>query len=543
MPQLLTQTDGNSYTTAVATNAAGDVFVAGNFTGTVIVGTTTLVSAGITDVFVAKWSPANNRFEWAKRVGGSARDEALAIVARDGSVYVAGKFYSAIADFGAVTLTNADDVTTSDAFVMKLTDRGTNADFSWAQRIGGPGTDEAGSLALSESGVYVGGSFVSETANFGNLNLTHDTAAGFDGFVAKLSDIDGGASFDWVRLISGDGFDEVYSLAVSGNNVYVAGSFTSDTTVFGSLKLANSSPFKDSGLSNGFVARLTDNGTTANFTWAQRAGFVASTVAANGNSVYVAGFIVEKATFGDITLTESDGRDMYVAKLTDQGDSSEYTWVRQIINTNRSYLSGIVVRGANVYVTGIFDTGPLSVGDKKLINASDIGTDDIFVVLLTDQGSTNSVEWAQQAGGVSDDWAAALAITTNGSIYIVGSTYPPVSFGRFTVARTSKSRVGYLAALSGVTLATKTPSAQLAFDLWPNPAQATTTLRLPALPATTRATLTLTLCDALGRAVRRYNLSSTSTTHELNLIGLAPGLYILHVQTDAVQATRRLVVE
>ena len=80
-------------------------------------------------------------------------------------------------------------------------------------------------------------------------------------------------------------------------------------------------------------------------------------------------------------------------------------------------------------------------------------------------------------------------------------------------------------------------------DRAPNPARTTTTALLPALPGT--ATATLTLRDALGRALRTQTVAlSTAGLHqELDLSGLPAGLYAVQVRAGTATATRRLVVE
>jgi len=60
---VATAATGNfSAVTATAVDAAGNVFVAGNFTGTVVLGGTTLTSLGSRNVFVAKFNPARDQF-------------------------------------------------------------------------------------------------------------------------------------------------------------------------------------------------------------------------------------------------------------------------------------------------------------------------------------------------------------------------------------------------------------------------------------------------------------------------------------------------
>lgn len=68
-------------------------------------------------------------------------------------------------------------------------------------------------------------------------------------------------------------------------------------------------------------------------------------------------------------------------------------------------------------------------------------------------------------------------------------------------------------------------------------------MQLPAVPGASVATLTL--CDALGRAVctTTVMLLAARQHHELNLAGLPAGLYALQVQAGEARAIPRLVVE
>lgn len=95
----------------------------------------------------------------------------------------------------------------------------------------------------------------------------------------------------------------------------------------------------------------------------------------------------------------------------------------------------------------------------------------------------------------------------------------------------------------GTVLATRAgrPAAGLTF--WPNPAHATVLAQLPATPGGGHATLVLR--DAVGRLVRtqRLVLPAASAAAELELTGLAPGLYHALVQAEGQALSGRLVVE
>ena len=122
---------------ATAVDAAGNVYLAGNFKNSVTLGGTTLTSLGGYDVFVAKFNPATNQFVWAQRAGGTNNDFANALAVSGSRVYVAGYFESLTAGFGSTTLTNAGTLTSAgyaDVFVAKLTDAGNTGSFGWAQQ-------------------------------------------------------------------------------------------------------------------------------------------------------------------------------------------------------------------------------------------------------------------------------------------------------------------------------------------------------------------------------------------------------------------------
>ena len=85
---------------------------------------------------------------------------------------------------------------------------------------------------------------------------------------------------------------------------------------------------------------------------------------------------------------------------------------------------------------------------------------------------------------------------------------------------------------------TAASSAAAGISISPNPTHGHATLHLPALPGTA----TLTIFDALGRTLH-IQTAAANAKAELDLIGLAPGLYTVRVQAGGSTATRRLVVE
>ena len=65
---------GNDRISDIATDAQGNVYVTGSFTGQISLGGTLLSSAGKADILVAKYNPAGVLL-WARKAGGSEVDE------------------------------------------------------------------------------------------------------------------------------------------------------------------------------------------------------------------------------------------------------------------------------------------------------------------------------------------------------------------------------------------------------------------------------------------------------------------------------------
>ena len=91
--------NGSSAVNAMATDANGNVYLVGDFRFTLRVGSFSLTSVGLTDIFVAKWSTASNSFVWAQRAGGINEDYANAISVNGTNIYIAGRFSSAADSF------------------------------------------------------------------------------------------------------------------------------------------------------------------------------------------------------------------------------------------------------------------------------------------------------------------------------------------------------------------------------------------------------------------------------------------------------------
>lgn len=530
-----------SVVNATAADAQGNIFIAGSLDGTASFGNITLNSMG--DAFVAKWSPTTG-FLWVQQgMGGSY---ATSLVVSGSNVYVGGFIVGPIVRFGGVILTKFGGSSGGcDAFVAKLTDAGSTGSFVWAQRVGALGYDTVDALAVHGNEVFAAGRYAG-TVSFGATTLVSSKDS--EVFVAKLSDAGASGSFVWAQRT---GAEEANALAVNGSNVYLVGTFQL-TADFGAIKLTSA------GGIDVFVAKFTDAGSTSSFSWAKQAGGpgqdMAGGLATSGINVYLAGsfgyvpaapFVspITPASFDNITLVNIgfDNSDVFLAKLIDAGSSAAFAWAEQAGGSGYDKANALAVVGNSVYMTGSIATvGTAAFGTTALAGA---GSSDIFVAKLQEVGASRSFAWAVRAGGNAPD--APHGITVSGDRVYVAGLLSSVSadFGNFTLLGNSKQFHAFLASVTDASLLLAVSSSAHAvaqFTLFPNPAHTAAIVQLPAISGA--PTATLTLLDALGRTLRTQTAFPNARA-ELDLTGLAPGLYAVRVAAGAATATQRLVVE
>lgn len=207
---------------AVAFDAQGNVFVAGTFYGTLQFGGDSLISAGGTDIFLAKFDPFG-KYLWSKRFGDAANQTPHAIVAdSNGNAILIGDSSGTI-NFGGQNLPKG-------YFVAKLDKSGAHI---WSNGAGGTYPDgfyeQKANVAIDpQDNVIVAGTFLG-TMNFGNGPLPDASAATTDIFVAKLDAASGSAApanGGWAKRFGDAKADAATGLAVDGSgSVLVAGNF------------------------------------------------------------------------------------------------------------------------------------------------------------------------------------------------------------------------------------------------------------------------------------------------------------------------------
>ncbi len=212
---------------SIAVDSDGNVYTSGYFNTTGDfdpgAGTSNLVSAGGTDIFISKLNSSGD-YVWAKKMGSTSADVGNSMTLdSDENVYTTGSFTGTV-DFdpGAGT-SNLVSAGGTDIFISKLNSSG---DFVSAQKMGGTAADVAYSISLDLDGnIYTTGNLTG-TADFdpgaGTSNLV--SAGSTDIFVSKL---DSSGNYVWAKKMGGTGADIGRSVSLdSDSNTYVAGQFT-----------------------------------------------------------------------------------------------------------------------------------------------------------------------------------------------------------------------------------------------------------------------------------------------------------------------------
>jgi hypothetical protein len=148
---------------------------------------------------------------------------------------------------------------------------------------------------------------------------------------------------------------------------------------------------------------------------------------AAGN-VYVLGSLAGSSVYGSTTLNNNAGStDVTLSKLTAAG---AWLWTTTIASsTSDSPRSLAVAPNGDVYVSGTYDSAPITIGSTPHANA---GSVDIFIAKYNTSGT---LQWSAHAGGAGTDIAAGMAVDPNNNLIVAGYFQQTTSFGSFALTR------------------------------------------------------------------------------------------------------------
>ena len=288
---------GTDSVKTVITDNSGNAYIAGRFTGTLTLGTTTLTSSN-SSLFVAKID-TNGTWQWLISLNGGSSSLTSITQGPSNYIYITGTFSSSITE-GNTTLNASNGA----LLIGKLNTSGT---WQWIKQGGHDNSPSAFQvLTDSTSATYVSGSLQGKTGTFGTTTLSNTKQ-----FLAKM---DSNGNWIWAKAIDG-----LARFAIDGSdNLYVTGKFSSQQT-FGSTNLL------PQGNTDLFVAKLDASG---NYQWAKSSGNQGASVDAysitlnNSGTIYILGTLIGTVTIASNTITSQgmyQTSDNHLTKINSSG--------------------------------------------------------------------------------------------------------------------------------------------------------------------------------------------------------------------------------
>ncbi len=307
----------------------------------------------------------------------------------------------------------------------------------FAVQAGGPGAEDATSVARDQAGnLYVTGSFQA-TANFGpNLSAPSLTSAGSnDIFLAKY---DANGALIWVQRIGGTGNDVGNDVTVdidptdptgASDRILIAGAYSGVVNFDPGAGTAN---LTSAGGLDGFVAKFDPSG---NLVWARTAGGAGADVIegvaiASTGDLVTTGSFSGTANYGSIpagpSLTSAGGTDIFVVVIDTAGNLVGGV---AFGSTGNDVGRAIAVDSDdNVSITGSF-TGSVDFDPSAAVaQLNSNGAADAFVLQLT---LPAHFRWVRQFGGSLADAGAGVAVDSMDNVIVAGGLSNDIAVAKF----------------------------------------------------------------------------------------------------------------
>ncbi len=388
----------------LAVDSSGNSYMCGTFQDTFSAGSMNVLSAGLTDIFLAKYN-SSGVVQWVQAAGGNSNDYGGDIcLDASGNIYVTG-VCSNSASFGSNIISGGG------SYLAKYNSAGVNL---WVKRIDTLQGANASFIASGDSGtIFVAGRLYS-LSNFPCSTVSSSPSS--TQFIARFD-----SAGNCLSLVT---FGATYLMDIDAdkdNNVYVTGAFFG-TGIFGGNNITSN------GSQDIYLAKCNSNGSWA---WAISAGGAdfdqgLAVDADIYGHVYLTGYFRDTVSFGCASLMSSGAADIFIASYDSSGNCH---WVEQAGGgLGNQYGFGITSdnKGSCVITGSIIDTTIF--GSYTLIP---YGEKSFFAKY----DSSGMCQWAIESTGLFGNRGYGLGADTSGNIYASGQlfSYGPHSFGNYTL--------------------------------------------------------------------------------------------------------------
>jgi FlgD Ig-like domain len=510
---------------SVATDAFGNVVLAGQFEGTINLGGGVLTSIGGNDIFLAKFDASGNHL-WSHGFTDPNYDNSPSVaVDASGNVIMSGNFSGSI-DFGGDPLnaTGAD----VDIFLVKFDPDGNHV---WSYSFGDASTELSGSVAVDASGNIVWTGYFFQTVNFGGDVLTSTSV--FDMYLVKFGP-NGNHIWSESYGLTGSELSTHLKVDASGN-VVVGGRFNGTVNFGGGVLTA----------AGGVDIYLVKFGSGGNHLWSHRFGD-ANTQLVGGlafdtqGNVILSGGFMGGVNFGGSLLTSAGNYDVFIAKFESDGD---HLWSYRFGDADVQTARDVSADAAgNVVMAGSFE-GTINFGGGAL-TASGSDFSDIFLVGF-DSGGIH--DWSEKFGDGALDYPGTMTLDRFGAVLLSGRFQGTINFGGSGLTSLGDDDVFLVKFASTATGIAGIPTQGIELHAYPNPFNPTTTLAyyIPRSGFTK-----LEIYDASGRLVKALvkahetmgDHTATWEGRDEEGTGVASGVYFARLAFEGTLSTQKIVL-
>jgi len=544
----------SSYGYGVATDGSNNVFVCGSFQDSITFGSIKLTGSSNNNLFVTKYNASGNAI-WAKTATGDYEQDAQAItVDPSGNVSISGFFSSTMLDFGG-SVSISTSGSRGNSFLAQYDGSGT---IKWARATGGEYYDQSVSLASDAAGnLYMAGRFQSDSVTFGSLVLYNSVSLYDSTNDIYLAKYNSSGKAIWAKSAGGFRDDYPEKVIVDNNgNPYLVGEFISASIDFGATTLTNGGDF-DAFITN----NITQNGMqTPSLCMVTVDSLSQHNVIYWDKTMYptAKNFIVYRETntndFQPIVSLPYDSLSLFIDTvktkyITYTGDPnvSSNRYKLQYQDSAGNY-SGLSPFHNTIFVTddgaGNFTWTPYT------IEGMSSGPVTSYVLYREDSTGTGSKPLYSIGGNqhqLSDPGYASYKkghwrVITQWSLSCTPMLVQHTGKGDETMAvaiTKSVSNIRNNLAVSGTGISS--PDMDKLISVYPNPATSTVTIEYPE--ALSNDHLVVTLRNYLGATVDQSIQSKGSVKSNIDLSGLASGVYSIQLKSDSYQSTKRIVIK
>lgn len=353
----------------IACDANNNIYLTGYFRGdSISFGSTTLYNQilGYSEVFITKLD-SNGTVLWAKSAGQNNQDDNTNDIITDATgIYITGRFHSSTISFDGITLQNHDSLAGDyDAFIAKYDFLGNAV---WAKAINGLNYNSANSITVNTSGVFISGSFRSDTLFFDQLQIPNFSNGNESFYIAKYN-LNGIPL--WAKASQGNDYAVGNGLATNGSDIFLTGEYRSVIRI-------DTDTLRSSGSYDAFLISFNTNG---NVNWAKSFGGSQDEVG-YGIAVSSNGLLNLTGIFESDSVIFNSSNILYVSNSTNAPNSffvqlntiGDAQW--STCNGGVNYSRDVALDNLNnIYYTGYFNNS-MSLSNQTI---SSSGLTDIFI--------------------------------------------------------------------------------------------------------------------------------------------------------------------